>query len=99
MYSKLIVFKSSFQVQTWISQGQKQLMCTGRPGWQTMSFRQPLYKKTHFNVHIDLVDVLEIDKSKMVILFSCYSDGFPYLPNQISSQLQTEHICELKNNM
>lgn len=42
-------------------------MCTARPGWQTMSFRVPKYKKTHFNVKVNLVDILEIDVSRQVI--------------------------------
>ena len=43
-------------------------MCTGRPGWQTISFRQPAYKKTNFKVDINLVDILEIDVENQVSL-------------------------------
>lgn len=42
-------------------------MCTARPGWQTMSFRIPLYKKSFFNVKVNLVDILEVDAKKEVI--------------------------------
>ena len=41
-------------------------MCTARPGWQTISFRQPKYKKTLFNVKVNLMDVLEINTEKRV---------------------------------
>lgn len=41
-------------------------MCTARPGWQMMSFRIPKYKTTHFNVKVNLVDVLDIDVHRQV---------------------------------
>lgn len=41
-------------------------MCTARPGWQTMSFRIPLYKKQLFNIDVNLVDILEVDSEKKV---------------------------------
>jgi delta24-sterol reductase len=43
-------------------------MCTARPGWQTMSLSKPKYKNKLFNVHIDLIDILEIDVEKQVII-------------------------------
>lgn len=42
-------------------------MCTARPGWQTMSFRQPLYKKTSTQIECNLVDILEVDTEKRVV--------------------------------
>ncbi|MPC81827.1 Delta(24)-sterol reductase [Portunus trituberculatus] len=41
-------------------------MCTARPGWQTISFREGAYKKTCHKVAINLVDVLQIDTEKKV---------------------------------
>ncbi|KAF4532800.1 hypothetical protein B566_EDAN002650 [Ephemera danica] len=55
------------QVKTWISSGKNVPMCTARPGWQTMSFRQGIYKKSLHNVSINLVDVLEIDEKKRTV--------------------------------
>ncbi len=54
------------QVREWNEQGRKTPMCTARPGWQTISFRQPKYKKTLFNVKVNLMDVLEINTEKRV---------------------------------
>lgn len=42
-------------------------MCTARPGWQTMSFRQPLYKKTSTQIECNLVDILEVDTKRGVV--------------------------------
>ncbi|KAF2360095.1 FAD linked oxidase N-terminal [Trinorchestia longiramus] len=52
------------QVRAWRRRGERNHMCTARPGWQTISFREPRYKRSFTNVHIDLVDVLEIDTKK-----------------------------------
>lgn len=41
-------------------------MCTSRPGWQTISFRIPAYKKTSYKIDVNLVDILDIDKDKKV---------------------------------
>jgi hypothetical protein len=46
--------------------GRKTLMCTARPGWQTISFRKPKYKDTFFNVKVNLVDILELDIKRKV---------------------------------
>lgn len=56
----------STQVKEWNRQGRKTPMCTARPGWQTISFRQAKYKKTMFNVKVNLMDVLEVDTEKKV---------------------------------
>lgn len=42
-------------------------MCTARPGWQTMSFRQPKYKHTSYRVECNLVDVLQVDSVRRVV--------------------------------
>lgn len=42
-------------------------MCTARPGWQTMSLRVAKYKKTMFPIHIDLVDILEVNMDKKYV--------------------------------
>ncbi|KAK4014273.1 hypothetical protein OUZ56_026805 [Daphnia magna] len=55
------------QVREWNQQGRSTPMCTARPGWQTISFRQPKYKKTLFNVKVNLIDVLEIDTEKKTV--------------------------------
>lgn len=43
-------------------------MCTGRPGWLTVSLRVGKYKKTLKNITINLMDVLEVDTERMVSL-------------------------------
>lgn len=51
----------------------KQKMCTARPGWQTMSFRKPMYKKDLFQIECNLIDILEVDtKRKVRIGFKFY---------------------------
>lgn len=42
-------------------------MCTARPGWQTMSFRKPLYKATMTQIRCNLIDILEIDRQKQTV--------------------------------
>lgn len=42
-------------------------MCTARPGWQTMSFRRPLYKKSSYQINCNLVDILEVDTNRKVV--------------------------------
>ncbi|XP_044256861.1 delta(24)-sterol reductase-like isoform X1 [Tribolium madens] len=55
------------QVRNWIKNGKKQFMCTARPGWQTVSFRRPKYKKTMYNIEVNLVDVLDINLEKKTV--------------------------------
>lgn len=55
------------QVREWIKNGKKSQMCTARPGWQTMCFRQGRYKNTMKNIKIDLVDILEVDTERQVV--------------------------------
>lgn len=42
-------------------------MCTARPGWQTMSFRRPLYKKHFTQIDCNLIDILEVDLKRGII--------------------------------
>ena len=51
---------SRFKVKEWIASGKKTHMCTARPGWQTISLRSAKYKKTMWNVHVNLIDVLKV---------------------------------------
>jgi delta24-sterol reductase len=57
-----------FQIQAWRESGMTVPMCTARPGWQTMSLSKPKYKKKLFNIDINLIDILEIDVEKQVII-------------------------------
>lgn len=41
-------------------------MCTGRPGWLTVSLRVGKYKNTHKNIMINLMDILEVDTKRQV---------------------------------
>lgn len=41
-------------------------MCTGRPGWLTVSLRVGKYKKTHKNIQINMMDILEVDTKRQV---------------------------------
>lgn len=42
-------------------------MCTSRPGWSTMSFREGKYKNTLETIDINLMDVLEVNTSKQFV--------------------------------
>lgn len=55
-----------FQVREWRNDGSKAYMCTGRPGWLTVSLRVGKYKKTHKNIQINMMDILEVDTKKQV---------------------------------
>ncbi|XP_055605837.1 delta(24)-sterol reductase-like [Uranotaenia lowii] len=55
------------QVRKWKDSGSTSKMCTARPGWQTMSFRKPMYKKSSYQINCNLVDVLEVDTDKRVV--------------------------------
>ncbi|XP_038219324.1 delta(24)-sterol reductase-like [Zerene cesonia] len=55
------------QIKNWLSGDRSTRLCTARPAWQAMSFRQGLYKKTFTNIHIDLVDILEVDTKNMTV--------------------------------
>lgn len=51
----------------WRKAGAKQKMCTARPGWQTMSFRKPMYKKDMFQIECNLIDILEVDTKRQIV--------------------------------
>ncbi|XP_077981530.1 delta(24)-sterol reductase-like [Glandiceps talaboti] len=55
------------QVREWRSDGRQELMCTARPGWMTVSLRVGKYKKTHRNIKINLVDILEVDTNRQIV--------------------------------
>lgn len=55
-----------FQVREWRKDGSKSHMCTGRPGWLTVSLRVGKYKKTHKNIQISMMDILEVDTKRQV---------------------------------
>jgi len=42
-------------------------MCTGRPGWQTISPQNMSYKKRMYPIKVDLVDILEIDTEEKFV--------------------------------
>lgn len=54
------------QVKEWKAKSDDRQMCTARPGWQTMSFRQGLYKSSMYNVRVNMYDILEINVEKKV---------------------------------
>jgi delta24-sterol reductase len=59
------VKKVQEQVRNWKKEtGGNIPMCTARPGWQAMSLKQGNYKKTHYQVDISLMDILEINTEK-----------------------------------
>ncbi|XP_036377811.1 delta(24)-sterol reductase [Megalops cyprinoides] len=55
------------QVREWKDEGGKTYMCTGRPGWLTVSLRVGKYKKTHKNIMINMMDILEVDTKRQVV--------------------------------
>ncbi|XP_026317233.1 delta(24)-sterol reductase-like [Hyposmocoma kahamanoa] len=55
------------QVKSWLNGDHSTRLCTARPTWQTMSFRHSLYKKTFTKIHVNLVDVLEVDTKNMTV--------------------------------
>ncbi|CAH0562714.1 unnamed protein product [Brassicogethes aeneus] len=55
------------QIRDWNDNGRKTKMCTARPGWQTMSFRQPVYKKSFTKIDVNLVDILNVDEKKKIV--------------------------------
>lgn len=55
------------QVRQWRAEGGQTYMCTGRPGWLTVSLRVGKYKKTHKNIMINLMDILEVDTKRQIV--------------------------------
>ena len=69
------VAKIQEQVKAWKQvTGGNIPMCTARPGWQAMSLKQGNYKKTHYQVKINLQDILEIDSSLGAFLGFVFKD-------------------------
>ncbi|XP_026883717.2 delta(24)-sterol reductase [Electrophorus electricus] len=55
------------QVRDWKKENRKVHMCTGRPGWLTVSLRVGKYKKTHKNITINMMDILQVDTERQVV--------------------------------
>lgn len=66
LYYLSSVFWAVFQVREWRKDGSRTHMCTGRPGWLTVSLRVGKYKKTHRNIQIHMMDILEVDTKRQV---------------------------------
>ncbi|XP_002130771.2 delta(24)-sterol reductase-like isoform X1 [Ciona intestinalis] len=47
--------------------GKGRKMCTGRPGWATVSLRLGKYKKDMHKIHINLMDILEVDTQRKIV--------------------------------
>lgn len=54
-------------MEAWNRTSKAQKMCTARPGYQTMSFRRPLYKASSYQVECNLIDILEINREKRTV--------------------------------
>jgi delta24-sterol reductase len=62
------VAKIQKSVKEWAAGDRKKKMCTARPGWLTMSFRFPKYKKDMVQIKTnDLIDILEIDTNARTV--------------------------------
>ncbi|OQR85741.1 24-dehydrocholesterol reductase [Achlya hypogyna] len=55
------------QVHQWNAEGRTVPMCTARPGWQNISYRRGKYKKTLFNVKVDMMDILNVDTAAKTV--------------------------------
>uniref|UniRef100_A0A8C5BVY2 Delta(24)-sterol reductase n=1 Tax=Gadus morhua TaxID=8049 RepID=A0A8C5BVY2_GADMO len=55
------------QISDWRKEGAKTHMCTGRPGWLTVSLRVAKYKKTNKNIMINMMDILDVDIKRQVV--------------------------------
>ncbi|XP_034036341.1 delta(24)-sterol reductase [Thalassophryne amazonica] len=55
------------QVREWKKAGGNTYMCTGRPGWLTVSLRVGKYKKSYKNIMINLMDILDVDTKRQVL--------------------------------
>lgn len=54
------------QVREWRQQGGRTFMCTGRPGWLTISLRVGKYKQTYKNITMNMMDILQVDTLRQV---------------------------------
>lgn len=57
----------SIKVTRWNKTSKTKKMCTARPGWQTMSFRKPLYKSNMYQIDCNLIDILEVDPKSQTV--------------------------------
>ncbi|KAF0701706.1 Aste57867_7872 [Aphanomyces stellatus] len=55
------------QVLRWAKDGRKVPMCTARPGWQNISYRRGKYKNSLSNIHIKLLDILEVNTTTRTV--------------------------------
>uniref|UniRef100_A0A1B6C4R1 Delta(24)-sterol reductase n=2 Tax=Clastoptera arizonana TaxID=38151 RepID=A0A1B6C4R1_9HEMI len=55
------------QVKEWISSGQNVPMCTSRPGWKSMTLREPKYKQTMYNIDVEMSEILYLDEDRRII--------------------------------
>ena len=55
------------QIQNWNKNGRVKRMCTARPGWMAVSLRVGKYKQTHKKIHVNLMDILEVDTERGVV--------------------------------
>jgi len=62
------VEKIQHAVRLWNEDGKKTKMCTGRPGWMTMSLRVGKYKERSTRIKLELYDILNIDVIKETVL-------------------------------
>ncbi len=56
------VKKVQTQVRAWRKSDMSRKMCSARAGWQTMSFRVGIYKKSSYQIDVNLIDVLEVSR-------------------------------------
>lgn len=88
-----------FQVREWRKDGSKAYMCTGRPGWLTVSLRVGKYKKTHKNIQINMMDILEVDTKKQVgrdsqfVLLLKWFTGLLYVRDKMETN--SSFICNI----
>lgn len=61
------------QVRDWLKSDQSVPMCTARPGWKTMTLRDPKYKSSMYTVDLETLDtILGIDEDKKTVRVEPY---------------------------
>ena len=55
------------QILQWKKEGAKEKLCTSRSAWLAMSELVPNYKTNRRNIHVNLRDILQIDKERQVV--------------------------------
>lgn len=84
------LYSDTFQVREWRKEGGRTYMCTGRPGWLTVSLRVGKYKKTHKNIKINMMDILEVDTERQVgwvIMGESWENLWGKSPTSLSKEL------------